>query len=304
MQWLIDTGLEKSDYTYANKEWFELYHSKINTDILIQGSSRAKLHISPIMLENALNLHAYNIGIMGSSFPIQNYMFKEYLKHNKKPKYIIQSIDVGIFDNPEEQFDFKQFIPYLNQNFLEHFEGHSIFTKKDLYIPLYKYTHSFGAVTAGLMNLFNQKPVDNGHYKGFFSINQHYDNTLFLKRKRENPDGFRSTINPNGYKDFQTFIDLCNEQNIKLFLVCTPILIDFQNLNLNQDSIINMYAQTAKSKNVIFLNYRKDRICKNRDMFADYLHLNNQGVKVFNEKLIHDFKLKTTKDSEILVRSN
>lgn len=291
-QFLIDTGLKKSDYTFSIKEWSELYNSKINADILIQGSSKAKLQISPEMLEKSFNLRAYNIGIIGSSFPIQYYMFKEYLKYNRKPKYIIQTIDIDIFINPRVQFDFKQFIPYLNCDFLEAFKDHSIFTKKDLYIPLYKYSHSSGAPVTGLINVFNQKPLGNGNYNGFFSLDKHYDKALLIEKMKKNPKGLLGSIDPNVYKDFIAFIDLCHKENIKLILVWCPVLTEVQNLYANQDSIINRYSQTAKSKKIIFLNYNHDKICNDTSMFYDYNHLNTNGVKVFNAKLITDIKSK------------
>lgn len=287
-QFTIDRGLKKSNYSASYKEWYNLYHSNINADILIQGSSRARLHVSPLAFEKAFKHSTYNMGIDASYFPIENYMFYEYIRYNQKPRYIIQSIDVGIFTNPNEQFDFKQFIPYLNKNFFDAFKNHNVFTLNDLYIPLYKYTHSEGLAKIGFENLLNKMPPDNGRYNGFNSLNLHYDNRLLVKRLEEYPNGYKAKINDTVYNEFISFIKFCKKENIKLILIYTPVLSTFQNTLINKDSIINEYGKTAMRFKLPFLNYSNDKMCHDTSMFFDFYHLNSKGVKIFNEKLIND----------------
>lgn len=291
LQCIIDAGLKKSGYSLSYREWYNLYHSDINADILIQGGSRARLQISPLALERNFKLSAYNIGIDRASFPIENYMFKEYVKYNKRPRYIIHSIDVGIFNNPVEQFDYKQFIPYLNKEFLRSFKDHSIFTLNDLYIPLYKYSHSPGIVIAGLESLLNKRPPDNGRYNGFESIDHHYVATVLNKRLKDFPKGIITKDNDSVYNDFISYIKYCKKENIKLILVITPALFTFQNTLINRDSIMNVYNKTAQQYNIPFLNYSRDKMGLDTSMFFDFYHLNKKGVKVFNEKLMKDLSV-------------
>ena len=88
---LISTQL-KSSKTHANREypvWNDLYDGKINTNVLVMGSSRAWRHIDPKVIKDSLGLSAYNIGMDGQHLPMQLSRYQTFLKYNKQPKIII-----------------------------------------------------------------------------------------------------------------------------------------------------------------------------------------------------------------------
>ena len=91
LAYMVDAGLRKSRNSYY-ASWNDLYNSKINADLLIMGSSRAEFHISPKILDSALSLNTYNLGLSAWHFDMQYARFRMYLQHNLKPRYIIQKI--------------------------------------------------------------------------------------------------------------------------------------------------------------------------------------------------------------------
>ena len=80
---IISNQLKKSN-SYARGEysvWNDLFEGKIDSEIVIYGSSRAWVHINPELLENSFGRSSYNLGIDGHNFRLQ------YLRHKTLLKY-------------------------------------------------------------------------------------------------------------------------------------------------------------------------------------------------------------------------
>ena len=73
----ISNNLKESN-NFAQKEystWNAIIEGKVNSDILIYGSSRAWVHFNSTMMSNRLQIPTYNLGIDGHGFWLQ------YLRH-------------------------------------------------------------------------------------------------------------------------------------------------------------------------------------------------------------------------------
>jgi hypothetical protein len=289
LQWVIDTGLRKSNYSADYKVWYDIMNSKINADILIQGSSRARIHISPSSLEKEFNLSAYNLGMSGTAFGLQNYRFRQYLEYNKKPKYIIQVVDFSTFTNAS-QVEFVQFIPYLNKPLIEKFKGHFDYTLADLYIPLYKYRTAYGATVAGLRNIFRSEVADDGNYKGFCTYDLPYSNKSMSQLIKNYPSGIKTEVVDSVYREFVDFVTYCKKENITLILVWAPSLKQYQAQIKDGYNIPGIYSSLAQKYGLKYLNYSNSLICRDTTMFFDYYHMNKKGVTAFDKDLIRDLK--------------
>ena len=289
LQYVIDDGLKKSNFSATYYDWHQLYQSKINADVIIQGSSRARTQISPKAFEDHFKLSTFNLGMDGTSFPLENYRFKEYLKYNNKPKYIIQVIDAQIFA-PVLKFDNKQFIPYLNAEALKHFGDSATLKTLDIYLPLYKYIHFPGAVDAGLTHFFSTESEKTNNYKGYQSFDKPYASAELAKVLRKYPKGFTTSINKQVWADFIHFIQYCKQNSIRLILVYTPVYKDYQRLILNSKQITSQFATTASRYGIEYLDYSQDSIGADSSLFFDYYHLNKKGVTLFNNRLVRDLE--------------
>jgi hypothetical protein len=138
---LINHGLRRitvSKFGSLNR----VVDGKVNADIVISGSSRALCHYDPRILEKATGLSAYNIGMNASQIDLESAILKTYLKHNAKPKLVIQNLDLFSFETTEKGsvYDPGYFLPYLKEkdiyNFLHNIDPN---VWKWKYIPLYGY---------------------------------------------------------------------------------------------------------------------------------------------------------------------
>ena len=114
----ISKNLLKSNF-YAQKEystWNDLFNKKINSDVVIYGSSRAWVHLSPQIISDNLKVPSYNLGIDGHNFWLQYLRHKLLLKYNTKPKLIIHSLDVFTLQKKKELYNSEQFLPYILYN--------------------------------------------------------------------------------------------------------------------------------------------------------------------------------------------
>ena len=139
IQYIVDKGLHK--YNSGNYfVWNEIFAGKINSDIVILGSSRAKGHFNPKIITSATGLSCYNLGIGAGKTILEEAMWESLLKYNRPPKIVIQNVDLFSL-HPEKNIVFKKhFLPYLSEPTI-----YSNLEKidKKIYIenilPLYKY---------------------------------------------------------------------------------------------------------------------------------------------------------------------
>src|SRR6187551_2869676 len=100
--------------TYAAGEypvWNDVYDGKINSEIIIHGSSRAVVQIDPAILQKASGKTSYNLGVDGNSIWLEYFRHQQFLQHNVKPMLIIHSLDVFMLSDSVDIFNGEQFLP-------------------------------------------------------------------------------------------------------------------------------------------------------------------------------------------------
>lgn len=288
LQLAIDSGLRKSRFRDF-KEWNEILDSKIKSDLIIQGSSRAYVHFSPKLLDSLLSLNTYNLGIDGYGFIMQYYRLQIFLEHNTKPRYLIQSLDLNMMRSDGELYNHEQFLPYLNLPLIR--TGTSQYTGSfdfmDYNVPLYKYHNCLRSVYVGLSGFVFGKKYSTNSYKGFRTRNNKWDNS-FEKFKSTHPQGTRAVINSKVLRMFEDFLGYCKSNGITVVLVYSPEYIEAQKLFLNRDSILHIYSEYAEKYNFPLLDYSQDSICYSVNNFYNSQHLNATGVLKFNKRLAKD----------------
>lgn len=288
--WIVDRGLKKSDYSTEYKEWDDITKGRVNADILIMGSSKAWRHISPQALQDSFKISAYNLGMDGTHFRPQKWRFDVYTKYNKLPKYIIQVAGINEFEDPHIDYNFTQYIPYLNEGYMQRFGKNGFLNWMDQYIPLYKYTHSTGIMKAGLMANFKRHDSRNYKDRGFLSLSTHWQDSVFQATVKKFPHGMKAFADTAAYNDFIAYAEFCKREKIDLIIVNVPSYIGFQKLVTNPDYIPGLYKKIAAKYNLKYLDYSQDTICRDTAMFYNFNHLNTRGVGIFNKILIKDLK--------------
>lgn len=270
--------------------WNSIYESKINSDIIINGSSRAVYHIDPLIVTKLLNKSSYNLGMDGQMFEIQYCRFKIFLEHNPPPKIVIQSVDCHTLCKTKGIYDYQQFLPFLQdsimKNTLIELEGLS---KNDFEIPMARYAGEFKLMSHALKLLIGQGDNSSDRYNGFEAQNKIWNSDL-AAAKRLYPKKLEYILDKRVVKLFEKYIQYCKSNNIELILVYTPEYLEGQKFIKNRRDIITLYEKIAAKYQIPFLNYSASKVSQNRNLFYNALHLNKYGAQLFSTELAMDLK--------------
>ena len=285
----VEKGLGRSRYLYY-ADWNDLYSGAINADAIVLGTSRAYLHVSPAILDTALKLNTYNLGMDGASFDIQYNILKLYLQHNRKPRYIIQEVGYPTFVASDSVQYFHEFVAHLGDTAIRKLvKSHNASVGlADLYFPLYKYNTELPLAKEGLMSY-------TGHgspavkYKGYEARDYPWDSTFYLFKKNH-PHGMVMPIDTTLVTLFNRYLAECADSGITVILFYAPTYYQSRPYILNYTQIHAMITGSAAAHSVPFLDYADDSINYHKEYFYNTQHLNRTGAELFSTKLAQDIK--------------
>ena len=290
LQMIIDSGLRKSDYPLYS-EWNDIYGGKINADLIVMGSSRAWVQISPTVLDDELKINTYNLGINAWTFPMQNARFQIYLKHNRKPKYVVHSLDLQMFSRREDLFSYQQFLPYLYDPDIrvatKNYKGE--FGATQYYFPMFKYNGNLDVAAAGFFSYFNLVGYRRTNTKGYEGQQLAWD-TSFEAFKKRFSGGYAYPFDEKVAEEFTNYLEYCRENRIKVVLVFSPEYAELHSLITNRNEIINLFQRYSKQFDIPFLDYSNHPICFNKSYFYNSEHLNKEGSETFSKVLAQDLQ--------------
>nr|WP_321234169.1 hypothetical protein [uncultured Psychroserpens sp.] len=288
---VITHGLRQSNMVIYEK-LTKLSNGVINADLIINGNSKSYVQLSPKIVDSVLDLNSYNLGLDGNDFVIQNMQYNLYEKTNRPPKIIIQTVDFGTLRKAEgELYNYIRFGPYLNNSEVrkttKQYEGFSLI---DYNLPLFKYSGQPLEVLDGLASSFNIHIAPSSLEKGYIQKNLAWDGS-FDKFIAENKNGINSTIDKSTCTIFESYIKKCKQNNIKLFLVYTPVYYEFIPYDLDRQLLFDYLNDVSKKYDVPFLDYSEDELTFKKHYFFNSQHLNREGSELFTKKLSLDIKV-------------
>jgi hypothetical protein len=292
LQWLssiVDKGLRYAKMPYSSLN--DVYNGRVNADVIMLGSSRAVFHISPRILDSVLQKNTYNIGVNGWSFHMQYTIFRLYMQHNKKPKYIIQVVDPNLFTDKAVFYKYENFLPYASDTLVRRatarYQGS--FTIPELYFPLFKYNNHFDLVKKGVRLYFGAQDEPTGDYKGYYAHEAVWDSS-FERFGDANPDRYYKERNPEIIHEFEQYLAFCKANDIKVIMVFTPMYHEHLALINHLDKIKGMFSGYSKQYDMPYLDYTADTVSRSKQNFFDSQHLNKRGSTLFSYTLANDLK--------------
>jgi len=288
--WFFSNQLKHSRYGEYGV-WNDIYNGKADADVAIYGSSRAMVHVDPLIIKDSLRLSAYNFGINGHNFWLQYFRHRELLEHNKKPRVIIHSVDMFTLVKRDDLFQMEQFLPYMLYNKkLQHWIGsYKGFSAYDFNIPLVRYYGQyktmgkiFKAVVTG------NKAASTDRSLGFAAKDLPWTDDL-VKARAQFPD-YRVKVDSVSVVLFENYLKECRNEGIAIALVYTPEYIEGQDFVKNRAEIMNIFSSLAVKYDIPFFDYSDDSISYKREYFYNASHLNGTGARLFTSKMIHDIK--------------
>ncbi len=290
VSYMVDAGLKKTTLVYSNIN--TIFNTPVNADVLVCGSSRAAVHISPRILDSVLGSNSYNIGLSGWGFHMQHTMFKVYMRHNKKPAYVVQVIDAMLLMDREDFYEYEIFLPYATDTLIsratKHYKGS--FTLMEMYFPLFKYNNHIPLAWKGLRMYMGIGADDKAKtYKGYYANDTRWDGS-FERFRKANPGKFTFKQDTSVVKEFKEFLTYCKENGIQVVMVYTPAYYEQQLMTKNMDEVKALYQHYAAQYKIPLLDYTSDSLCYDKKYFYNSQHLNKAGAEIFSYKLAVDIK--------------
>ncbi len=295
LDFVVTEGLRKTEDAEFNV-WNEIINGKTESDLIINGSSRAWLHISPEILENELGMSVYNLGLDGFHFYMQDARYQLHLKYNDPPKVVIQTLSIFSLQKREGLYQAEQFFPYMNEldltSAMKSYEGLNVL---DYYIPFLRYVRSREVMVKGINEFFDQTHYTNVKYNGYMGQYLMWDGS-FDSFATQYKDGIVQEIDQQSVDLFETYIQECLDAGTILVLVYPPEYYEVQGLYTNRNEIMKLYQDLAEKYQILFLDYSDHEICYEKEYFYNSQHLNHVGAEKFSKILASDLKDNLIKD--------
>ena len=251
-----------------------IYGTKDNdAKLVIMGNSRASGYDDSI-LSDILGIKCFNIGFAGYPFIYQYHiMYETYISQNARPDYIIQEIGPWAFLDyvmPKYSIDICPYIERENFSFLKEI------TSELSYADNFRLVRYAGKLMK-VINEFNN--IDESDDSILPDQTFHPSGLINGKQKFE--------CTPENITLFKKFIEECSANNIKLILICSPILKDISSTYFEMDRFWNLIDSINHDSQLTVLNYL-DLFGNDTTMFKDYIHLNTRGTEEFSARVGRD----------------
>ena len=289
LQFLADKGLRKSVHSVYH-DWVKILDGKVNADIIISGSSRAYFGYNPSVLEDKLKMKTFNLGYSAAGYKLQLEKLKIYLSRNKKPKIIVQNIDLTFFNEDELLPNENEFIPFLNDTLIFNLMADY---NKDYHrinrVPFLKYNNRLSLFTDAIYSNFDYHAISKNNYtiKGFHPVDLNFvkdeENLIRLKKIKAKDLGFEKKI-----ELFLNFYKKNLPNNTKIIFVWAPEYIDRltkENQIEKNKVLVYLENKIKNDKSILFLNMSDKEFSHNKNNFFDTFHFNRIGANKFSEKL-------------------
>jgi len=278
--YFISNQLRKRDNVVRNIVWKEIFTGKLQSDVVVMGSSRAWSQYNPIILDSILNINSYNLGIDGRGINSQILRYDTYQRLNVKPKLIIQNIDMTTIDK-DNAYCREQFFPYFfDKTFRQEVVELENLSFADMYIPAYRYAGYFHKILSWLGAV---KPENSTLTKGYRGKDLKWDGSKFKKLTEIN-----YLHDSLSLSQFDRYLAKANSENIKIIFVYAPTYIGATEKIKNIEGMYIMYDSIAQKYDIPILDYNYSFISYDTAYFHNATHLNKIGADLFSAKLAYD----------------
>jgi len=285
----ISKNLAKSS-SGANPAWKAIFNGKVNSDIVIYGSSRATEHLDPKIFSDSLKHTTYNLAVYAHNFWLQYLRHRLLLKYNPKPKVIIYSLDFATFQKRADLFDPGQFLPYmlddtLIEKYTKSYKGYTVYDYK---IPLVRYYGQMRYIHQAISQFTGKAPDVPDTAKGY-SPSAEQTFTVFAEMAAKQ-NGYEIEFDKPSLVLFDQYLRECQKDNIRVIFVYTPEYIDGQHFIRNRAQLFDIIHQFSKKYDIPFYDYTADTMSYKKTYFYNSEHLNKTGSQLFTKKFVGNLK--------------
>lgn len=279
LDYTICRGLLKMDESRF-QDYSAMLEGEMENEILIVGSSRAKHHFNPAVIDSLCNTSSYNLGIGGYPLNIQVLKYKLYKEHNPKPSLILLSLDLISLDylgDIKHRHQSEQFFPLIYDKQMRKELRKVGYGFAELNIPLYRMFGYYVVIKNGLFEALGIKHYKDDTYKGFSPLSGGWDGKELRQQKP-----VRKEFPIEAEHEIDSFLTECMVDDVKVIVVNTPLYIGARSVYTNYDEADSLIHRMADKYGVKYLDYNV--ICDiNMDSnnFLNTYHLNVESANAF-----------------------
>jgi len=262
-------------------------------DIFIYGSSRAVHGYDPKIFTDSLGLSCFNSGRENSNILYHSAILKEMLKKHT-PKVVVLDVTAKELtwrtaENSKAVLA-SMILPYVSRDTSFANIARQLFPdelRKAEVSKIYAYNSLVLSLAIG-----KRKMKHGANLNGYLPLhgNKVQGKIPAFTDDNDKTDSFTK-------KNFEAFVKTAKDNNIKLYVVQSPIFVKHFNSSISLDtikSILNRYDEP-------FWDYGFDTAFYKKEYFYDNLHLNTTGATLFTEKLVSDIKADLQKNDPALL---
>ena len=250
-----------------------------NNEAYIFGSSRAKHHYDPTILQQESGVRFYNAGAEGQDIMYLR-MLADLIEKDHQPKLYL--VNLSFSDLMKSSYRFKRvsiFRPYVGQSpviqrLLKRFDTH--------WYEIHRWVHSYDYNTqlGGLLTAPLAMPLNNGYQP----LRRSYDPADNLKQFR-----LAAQIDEFVLRELVAFIRQAQSKHIQVVLSVGPTYRYYSDFTLSPADwfLLNGIRQTAKVMHVPYIEIPEISDIKYRspDFYADVEHLNEKGASYYSHQV-------------------
>jgi lysophospholipase L1-like esterase len=270
-------------------QYSEVFHPKVNADVIIMGPSQTAHGINPKYLETE-HLKVFNFSMNGASpsFNLKWYK-KVFQPRYPKPSLVVYGVHWGMFDENFLQRRLEQdskYFPkgFLIQEFLDTKSLNDLGRIKTLFLNRLGIIRGRSQLAERLFKGTSNIYVLSKYYNGFIP----YERKGRVDRKRD----IKLKNSEAQITAFEDLLDEFEKNRIEVIFVQVPEYLPVRDASDIQENM-QLLNRIAEKRNIPFLDYDTKRITSiNTDasMFSDSIHLNEKGSDVFSKLLKDDLE--------------
>jgi len=247
---------------------------KLETDILIMGSSRCVRHYNPQIFSDSLGLTCYNAGQMGNGI-ILNYGRLKMIDERKKPSVVIYDLHPE-FDILLNEDDHK-YLTWLKSHYerdgiADIFDRVDRTEKYKMFSQMYRYNSRMVELLTDYLH-----PITDARGDGFSPLLGALDKSkIRLAGVEEKNEQY--VFDSLKIQYINQMID--ELEGSKLYIVVSPIWYGMDTLQFQP------VKRTCKERGIPFIDFSNSpKYVHNDDYFKDGLHMNDMGADEFSRDL-------------------
>lgn len=245
-----------------------------NVDIVILGSSRAKHHYCPSIIEDSLGLSCYNCSEEGNGVMLANARYHAIV-NRYTPKVVVYEITPSFdYQVVEDNTKFLRYLkPYYRQPEVKDVVDKFVDPTTRLTLMSQMYQNNSSLLAYILDNVSAR-----GSQQGFIPLT----GTMKKEPDLESNENFK--VDDDKLFLLEDIVRDCNSRGITLVFTMSPFY------KINDTSDYNIALELAQKYEINVLDYLQDSNFKDISLYQDNNHLNNAGAIQYSKVFAHDLK--------------